>query len=160
LTPSKPFYHLVKTEPSLSSKLLEIPTPISNPERTVRISALAPVSKQGARAMNAIPILKTWLNGEGEFSHVSAIGHVLMIDPTNADELLPVLLKALESDDFGIRCQAAWLLGELGELAEEAVPKLKRMLDDDDSCIRRVASEALQEIMGEKTDGAVSDQSR
>lgn len=69
-----------------------------------------------------------------------------MIDPSKADELLPILLKALESDDFGIRCQTAWLLRQLGKITYEAVPALERMLEDDDSFVRCVAADAIQDI--------------
>ena len=33
-----------------------------------------------------------------------------------------------------------------GELAEEAVPALKRMVDDEDSTVRRLATDALQSV--------------
>jgi len=69
-----------------------------------------------------------------------------MIDPTRSKELLPVLLKTLESDDIGIRCQTAWLLGQLGEITNDAVPALKRMLEDEDSSVRRVAAEAIESV--------------
>ena len=128
--------------------------------RIVRIAALEPVASFGEKAMDAVPILMKWIGIDDAFSLVSAAGHVLMIDPSKADELLPVLVKSLESDDFVIQCQAAWLLGELGELAREVVPALKRMLGDESSSVRRVVGEALQEIMGDATDAAVSDQSR
>lgn len=64
----------------------------------------------GEKAIEAVPILEKWIGNEDEFSQVTAAGHILMIDPTRSEELVPVLLKALESDDFGIRCQTAWLL--------------------------------------------------
>ena len=99
----------------------------------------------GAKAMDAVPILEKWIGSEDKFSHVSAVGHILMIDPSKADELIPVLVESLDSDDIMIQRHAAWLLGELGELAVEAVPALKRMVAD--SSVRRVASEALEEIM-------------
>jgi HEAT repeat protein len=63
--------------------------------------------------------------------------------------VLPVLVDALESDDVGIRCHAAWHLGELGAVAREAVPALRRMLDEEPSSLRRFASEAIASITGE-----------
>jgi len=53
--------------------------------------------------MDAVPILENWIGTDDEFSHVTAIGHILMIDPSKADELLPILIESLESDDCGIR---------------------------------------------------------
>lgn len=123
------------TEPALPAMIQAL----TDPNRSVRIAALAPVASFGSKVIDAIPILETWIGNENEFSHVSAVGHILMIDPMKSKELMPVLLKSLESNDFGIRCQAAWLLGQLGELAKKAMPELKRLLDDDDSSVRCVA---------------------
>tara|TARA_R110002049_G_scaffold215606_1_gene387098 strand:+ start:54931 stop:55524 length:594 start_codon:yes stop_codon:yes gene_type:complete len=120
---------------------------LDDPNRIVRIAALTPVASFGEKAIDAVPILETWIGSDDEFSHVSAAGHILMIDPSKADELVPVLLKALESDDIGIRCQTVWLLGQIGEIAKEAMPALKRMLDDENSSVRYVAAEALQSVV-------------
>ena len=98
--------------------------------------------------MDAVPILEKWIGSDDEFSHVSAAGHILMIDPTKSEELLPILVESLESDDFSIRRQTEWLLGQLGELTVEAVPALRRLLGDEDSSVRQLASESLQEITG------------
>ena len=141
-----------KAEPALPAMI----EALKDPHRIVRICALEPVAAFGAKAMDAVPILLKWIGSDDEFSHVSAIGHILKIDPTKADELIPVLVEALEGNDFVIQRHAAWLLGQLGELAVEAVPALKRMLDDEDSSARRVVGEALQEITGDATDAAVS----
>ena len=143
-----------KAEPALLAMIKAL----KDPHRIVRICALEPVASFGAKAMNAVPILLKWIGIDDKFSHVSAVGHILMIDSSKADELLPILIKSLESNDFMIQCQSAWLLGQLGELARDAVPALKRMLADKDSFVRRVASEALQEITRNLSD-AVSDQS-
>ena len=116
---------------------------LNDSDRTVRITALAPVARLGEKATDAISTLEKWIGCDDEFSHVSAAGHILMIDPTRSKYLVPVLLKALESDDFGIRCQTAWLLGQLGEIARNSVPELERLLEDENSTVRRVAREAL-----------------
>ena len=99
------------TEPALPAMM----NALKDPHRIVRICALGPVASFGEKAMDAVPILEKWIRSDDEFCHVSAAGHVLLIDPSKSKELLPVLLKALESDDFGIRCQTAWLLGQLGQ---------------------------------------------
>jgi HEAT repeat protein len=121
---------------------------LEDPHRIVRIAAIGPVAELGEKAKLAVPILMKWLDSEDEFSRVSAVGHVLQIDPTKADKLLPILVESLESDDCVIQCQSAWLLGKLGELARCAVPALKRLLDDESSSVRRVVGDALQEITG------------
>lgn len=123
------------TEPALPAMIKAL----EDDQRTARIAALAPAASFGEKAIDAVPILEKWIGSEDEFCHVTAAGHILMIDPSKTDELLPVLIESLKSDDFGIRCQTAWLLGQLGELAKEAMPALKRLLNDDDSSVRGVA---------------------
>ena len=134
-----------EAEPALPAMIRAL----QDPHRIVRICALEPVASFGAKALDAVPILLKWIGSDDKFSHVSAVGHILMIDRSRADDLLPILIESLDSDDFMIQCQAAWLLGQLGGLAVEAVPALKRMLGDEDSSVRRVVGEALQEITGD-----------
>ncbi|MCH7687139.1 MAG: HEAT repeat domain-containing protein [Planctomycetes bacterium] len=133
-----------KAEPALPAMIKAL----NDPDRIVKIAAIGPVAAFGEKAMDAVPILLKWIGSDDEFSHVTAIGHILLIDPSKADVLIPILVESLESNDFLIRCQTVWLLGQLGELTVEAVPALERMLYDDDSFVRSAASEALQEITG------------
>ena len=136
------------TEPALPAMIKAL----SDPDRIVRIAAIGPVASFGEKSLDAIPILEKWIGGDDEFSHVTAAGHILMIDPSEADELLPVLIESLERDDCGIRYQTVWLLGQLGELARDAVPALKRMLEDEVGMMRVVVSEAILEITGDASD--------
>jgi len=122
---------------------------LKDDHRIVRICAIEPVASFGEKAQQAVPILEKWIGSDDEFSHVSAAGNILMIDPSKADELIPILVESMESNDFVIQCQASWLLGQLGELARDVVPALNRMLADEDSFIRSAASEALQKITGD-----------
>ncbi|HAH46875.1 MAG TPA: hypothetical protein DCM07_18895 [Planctomycetaceae bacterium] len=131
------------TEPALQAMIKTL----EDPDRIVRIAALAPVARLGTKAKEAVPILEKWIGSDDEFACVSAAGHILMIDPSKADELLPILIESLKSDDFGIRCQSAWLLGQLGELAKEAVPALKRLLNDENSSVRSVAADAIESVI-------------
>ncbi|MCR9210883.1 MAG: HEAT repeat domain-containing protein [bacterium] len=81
--------------------------------RIVRIAALEPVASFGTKAIDAIPILETWLEqSEDEFSRVSAAGHIPMIDPMRINEMSQ-LLRAATIDDSAIRQQAKWLLEKL-----------------------------------------------
>ena len=70
---------------------------MTDPHRIVRITALEPVASFGVKAMDAVPILEKWIGIDDEFSHVTAIGHISMIAPSKADELLPVLVECLKA---------------------------------------------------------------
>lgn len=60
---------------------------------------------------------------------------------------VPILIQALENQDRGVRWGAAWVLGEIGPEAKEAVPALsKALVEDEDAMVRQQAAEALRDI--------------
>ena len=63
-----------------------------------------------------------------------------------AVEAVPGLIKALETDTPANRISAAWALGEIGKMAEAAVPVLKNLLEDPDNILRNHARDALKSI--------------
>ena len=122
---------------------------LRDPDRICRIACVDPVASFGHKAIAAIPILETWLDCGDEFSEVTAAGAILRITPIQVDDVLPVLVDALDSDDYGIRCNSVWHLGQLGSVAKDSVPALRRMLDEEPSSLRRLAHEAIASITGE-----------
>jgi hypothetical protein len=56
------------------------------------------------------------------------------------------LIGYLHHEDAGIRTSAADWLGAIGPSAKDAVPSLKKALDDPDEKVRTAAAEALQKI--------------
>lgn len=133
-----------KAEPALSA-LIES---LDDEDRIVRVAVVAPVAAFGHKAAAAVPILESWLPSDDEFSRVTAAAAIIRIDPSRADDVLPVLIHALESDDYGIRCHATWSTGRIGEVAWEAIPAL-RQLRGEDSTLRHLADEAITNITGE-----------
>ena len=75
----------------------------------------------GEKSMEAVPILEKWLSGDDEVSRVSAAGHILMVDPSRSDDMMPELMRALASENTAIQRQARWLLDELTPSAGNAV---------------------------------------
>lgn len=121
---------------------------LNDEDRIVRVAAVAPVAAFECKAIVAIPTLNDWLDCGDEFSEVTAAAAIIRIDPGRADDVLPVLVDALDSEDFGIRCHAAWSTGQLGAVAREAAPALRPLLSDDS--IRDLAREAISNITGEE----------
>ncbi len=76
-------------------------------------SASPPVAACGERAKPAVPILEQWLSSNDKFCRVTAAGHLLMIDPSRSDEMMPDLMKALANENTVIQRQARSLLDEL-----------------------------------------------
>ena len=119
--------------------------------RTIRIAAAGLAARSGEKAKAAVPILESWIGSDDKFSRVVAIGHILKIDPTSADELLPLLIDALELEGMA-QLEAICQLECLGEMATDSVPALKRLLDNADSCVRLAASDAIHAITNDPVD--------
>jgi hypothetical protein len=98
-----------KAEPALPDMIQAL----KDRDRIVRIASLEPVAAFGEEAKSAVPILEKWLSSVDDFSRVSAAGHIVMIDRSRTDDMMPVLLEALASKNTTIRRQAEWLLDEL-----------------------------------------------
>ena len=64
-----------------------------------------------------------------------------MVRPTKTNTT-PAAIHAVEA----VRSSAAGALGKIGPLAKEAVPALKKALEDDDAGVREAAAEALRKI--------------
>ena len=64
-------------------------------------------------------------------------------------EALEVLVQATEDEVSFVRSLAAWHLGRLGSACpgiETALPRLERLLDDDDASVRHEAALALERL--------------
>jgi len=73
-------------------------------------------------------------------------------------DAVPPLVEALKSKDREKRANAAYVLGQLGEQAQEALPALARTLKDEDKEVRRRAAYALHNIVSRNdTSGASAD---
>jgi hypothetical protein len=72
-------------------------------------------------------------------------------EPPGADEMrVNDFIKALKSDNAGVRKQVALALGDLGEKAKSAVPALRELLLDSEKDVQAAAARALGQINGEK----------
>jgi HEAT repeat protein len=124
---------------------------LKDDNRTIRIAAVGFVTRFGERAKAAVAILEQWIENGDELNSILAVGSILVIDPSKADDLLPVLIDALESNDDGIKMEAIWQLERLGEMANDSVPALRRLLDDH-STVSMPASDAIHRITGDPKD--------
>jgi hypothetical protein len=60
--------------------------------------------------------------------------------------MVGALIKLLKDDDHRVRYYAAAWLGQMGPDANEAIPHLRALLEDDDDHVRRAAEDALARI--------------
>jgi HEAT repeat protein len=97
-------------------------------EKSAKFRWAAPVflGEMGADAARAMPLLQEGANDpdkEVASLCIQALGKI-------SAESIPILAEHLGSNDPGMRISAAVALGELGPKAVEAVPALRRLLDD------------------------------
>lgn len=114
------------------------------------IAAAATIARFGEKAKAAVPILESWIENGDELNRILAAGSILKIDPTKASTLLPVLIDALDSDGIE-QLEAIGQIGGLGELAQDAVPALKQLLDEH-STVSLQAGDAIHGITGDAGD--------
>ena len=79
----------------------------------------------------AVPALSSALGSDNVRILTAAANILHQIDGTRADELLPIALRNLDTDDWEATSDAYALLGRIGERASPAVPRLVAALRED-----------------------------
>src|SRR6266849_1461013 len=121
---------------------------LSSPQFTE--TAAYALAEFGTNSISAIPALLKTLHHPDMVSALAAAQTIQMIDPKASlaavDEVMPLLIKALESPvrvNWGAAIQ---LLAQYGDRAKWAVPTLLRLLDDEDALIRFSVTNSLRSI--------------
>ena len=107
------------------------------------------MGKIGPDAAEAQPVLSGLLKSADRNLALASAWALVHIRPGSADvaaETLPVLMAGLADRLPLARRGAAEALGNLGPLAKEAVPALRKAVRDEDQDVRRAAVEALRSI--------------
>jgi HEAT repeat protein len=73
----------------------------------------------------------------------SALGRIHSIP----NEVVPVLISCLSSEDPNLRVAAADSLSAFGREAVEAMPPIKNLLHDSNGVVRAAATNALERIL-------------
>lgn len=63
-------------------------------------------------------------------------------------DAVPVLVQALDDEDFSVRAAASRALGEIGPAASAALPALVNAMDDENTAVRKAAERALGQVRG------------
>jgi hypothetical protein len=91
------------------------------------------------------PLLDALSDADGGVRQLAA-ATLIKIGP---DAVRP-LIEALKAKDRETRANAAYVLGRLGEPAQEALPALAKALKDDDKEVRRRAAYALHNLVNRR----------
>jgi HEAT repeat protein len=121
---------------------------LQSDDRTKRLSAADQLADFKGDAKAAIPILRSWIGSKDRYSHVTALGAIIWIEKSEADALIPLLIDALQFDGLE-QWQAVVQPESLEELALPAVPALERLMDEGDTTVSWIASDAIYEITGD-----------
>jgi HEAT repeat protein len=145
-------YTLAAIGPGAKDAVPELIRSLASEDEEVFGTACYALGKIGPTAGPAVPALKKQWDERQDAQRVVIAWTLLKIMP-NAPKLqkfaAPLLIRALNSERELARAEAARTLGELGELAKPAIPRLKELLEDESPMVRDSASAALQKLGGE-----------
>jgi HEAT repeat protein len=154
------FNALVKCGSSVVPYLIEA---TDNEDETISLASIAILGEIGEDAKDAIPSLLRIIENESASFFVFDEKTILATNAItkmgeNGKEIIHNLVSqniiALEDEDSNVRSNAAYVLGNMGKEAKEAIPALISALKDEDSDVRYYAAYALGN-MGEEAKEAI-----
>jgi HEAT repeat protein len=132
----------IVTEPDAVLPLLS--TGLEDPEPAVRLASAEAAGRFGEKAQEQAPRLFEMLQRKAE--RAAALDSLRQIKSKS----VPLYVGALSNEDASVRLFACESLGGLGSAAAEAVPALRKALNDSSGAVRRQARSALRAIEGEE----------
>jgi HEAT repeat protein len=85
------------------------------------------------------------LKAPQSMTRIQAI-HTLLERKSEAEQVVPALIEALQDENVYVRRDAARALGSFGEQAKPAIPALQAALKDRESSVRSAAAASLARI--------------
>ena len=142
------------TNPETTDQVIPVLTKaLQDPESEVRLAAANALgdlaSGSNSPSTAAIPDLIKVLDDQNERVRCAAAVTLAKLHGP-ADKILPVLKNALTSKEGSML--GAWAIGLLGSEAVSAAPALIPLLKEEDSALRVIAAEALEEIGAGKSE--------
>jgi len=138
--------------PALDALLAAPPAADSAEGRRLRYAVAYALGRIGTEARPALDRLRELSRSEDEMLATVATWSALNVGPGDAtfgEAAVPVLRRALRSEVELVRLETAAALGDLGTLAESAVPILELVAEDDPApTVRSAAAAALAKIRG------------
>jgi HEAT repeat protein len=141
------------SNPVVSGAVAGLARVLRDPDLSVRIAAANALEALGSEAGAAVPALLASANrGDADYREAAlkALGATAPYVPATVippekrgSTIVPVLARELTNPEVTVRRAAARALGQVGSIALLAIDALKKALNDEDSEVRRYASEAL-----------------
>jgi HEAT repeat protein len=144
-----------KIEPNSESSVPVLIGTLDDGDWNVRRAACLALGEIGKPAKAAVSRLFTLMDSEEDRD--AARGALRQIDTAGADAV-PLLVKALESDENRNRFFAIYLLGQAGPDAKEALPALQKLADSGSAGrFRRTIEDAIRKIEGREEEAEEDD---
>lgn len=121
-------------------KVAILTTALADPAQPVRVAAIGELGKLGRAAEPAAEKLYELTENSTEREQALEVLGGLRI------RNVPLLVRALGNSDPYVRQYAAERLGELGKDAKDALPDLRKLLEDQEDFVKRTARASLREI--------------
>ena len=135
--------------PKATNAVPAVITKLQSTDRCVHLAAVAALGAVGTPAKDALPRLLVMLDSDDEYTRFVAADAMVHIE-SHSERAMSVLVEVLNNKTSPHRLFAAMTLGDLGH--EDAVPDLKKLLDDKDGGVRSEASLAIWKITGDASD--------
>jgi HEAT repeat protein len=122
---------------------------LSSDDKEVRGTACFALGKIGPDAKQAVPAIQQRLSELDEADKVAfgwALLKILPGDQDTAATVAPLLISALNHEMPLVRAEAATALGQLGDLAKSALPRLQELLNDPSAEVRDAAGQTLKRL--------------
>ena len=150
LPPPVPF--VPEKDPGIQGTIQTMIDNLKHPDYRVRLAAVDTLETFGRQAAPAIPALVTALRDYNKFVRWSSARTLGRLNPRQADEVVPGLMRLLDDrEDPSVRIAAAKALELYGEHAKKAVPELARVINRGD---KEYIFAILKTIQGIGTDAA------
>lgn len=135
--------------PKATDAIPVIVAKLDSDDRCVQLAAAAALGAIGPPSKDSLPLLNEMLDSDDEYTRYIAADSMIHIEG-DSEKALSVIIDVLNNQTSPHRLFAAMTLGERGH--EDAVPDLKKLLNDKDGGVRSEASLAIWKITGDSSD--------
>src|SRR5262249_7523555 len=115
----------------------QLATALTDADRNVRIAAVAVLGRIGPPAKSALPALPAAPQDADAGVRISVADVLAGLEPARAAMVLPIVSSGLTDKDPQVRRAAAYVLGQLGNGAKDAIPALTAALKDESAEVRQ-----------------------
>lgn len=119
---------------------------VRDPNVAVRVTAIESLGRIMGRAVEALPDILDALQDNTIEVRVTAAASLILIDPSQAGRVIPVLVEGLQVENPAVRIATLRTLSGMGTAAVETVSEIEKLLWDSSPDVRAAAKRALERL--------------